>query len=373
MCLKLVVFSETPKNNIKQGGLCMKKVMALVLLLSMILLVFAGCANQATTTPTTTAAKVINLKFAWVVDNVDISQQNFYDTATKYCDFLNATRKDIHVELQLFDGQASVDKQISDIENAVTLGVDGIILSCVDPNGIAPAAKAAMKQGVKILDWRDMGDICDVTFVGANEEAKGQMAYEWAKKYLTDHPDVVWNAGLQQGSTAHPQCFPRMKYMYDLQKEMPSQFKILVEQNSDWSADTSQKMAEDWLQAYPTMNFLQSSSEEQMLGCIAALKDAKVADKFVTVAFNGEQPGVDMIKAGTLQMDVGSVMPIFMGKLIEATINMVLDGLKGHIDISKETMYTITSENVAEYEKLIQLDYMNKTYFPTTLKASYSK
>jgi ABC-type sugar transport system substrate-binding protein len=313
----------------------------------------------------------INLEFAWCTDNVDISQQGFFDTASAYAAYLNKTRDDIHIELTLFDGQASVDKQISDIETAVAKKVSGIILSCVDPDGIAPAARQAMADGIPILDWRDMGDVCTVTFINGNEHTKGKFNYQWTKDYLLSHPDVVFYAGLQQGSTNHPQCYPRMQYMYDLEREMPDRFKILVEANSDWSADTSMRMVEDWLQIYKDMNFISSSSEEQMLGVVEALRGADLLDNFVLTAFNGEAPGVEMIEKSDLDLDVGVVMPLGMGLLMENAIRMVLEGYTGRIDISDQAMFNVDITNVAEYKQKIVVDYDNIHYFDSTLKPSY--
>jgi ABC-type sugar transport system substrate-binding protein len=343
----------------------MKKIMVVLIILTVFTMI--SCNRQGDGS----SGDRINLEFAWCTDNVDISQQGFFDTANAYAAYLNKTRDDIHIELTLFDGQGSVDKQISDIETAIAKKVNAIILSCVDPAGIAPIAQQAMAEGIPVLDWRDMGDVCTVTFINGNEHTKGKFNYQWTKDYLLAHPEVVFYAGLQQGSTNHPQCYPRMQYMYDLEKEMPDRFQILVEANSDWSADTSLKMVEDWLQIYTNMNFISSASEEQMLGVVEALRGANILDRFILTAFNGEAPGVEMIEKGDLDLDVGTVMPMAMGLLLETTIRMVLEGYTGRIDISDQAMFNVDAGNVDEYKQRIVVDYDNIQYFASALKPSY--
>ena len=313
-----------------------------------------------------------HLKFAWLVDNIDISQQAQFDMAQAYVDYLNDTRDDIQIELVLFDGLTTVDKQIADMETAMAMGCDALMLSCVDPDGLRPIAEQAMAEDFKVLDWRDMGGICTVTYVAANEHKKGEEARDWTRQYLLDHPDAVLYAGLQQGSPNHPNCFPRMQYMYDLEKEFPDRFKILVEQYSDWSSNTSMAMAEDWLMAYPEMNFISSSSEEQMLGVIEALRGAGKLDDFTLITFNGEDTGCEMLKKGEIEMDIGQTLPIFMQGLVEYTIKMVMEDYTGSVDLSDLCIKTLTPENVEEYQEFIQLDFYNKKYMDSVIKDSYN-
>lgn len=366
----------------------MKRVLSFMLCVLLVMAILAGCggggsSTSAQATPASTAASNTgeassagnsekrHLVYAWCVDNIDLSQQYFIDTIQAYADYLSRTRDDISVEVTLFDGLASVEKQISDIETAVAMGVDGIILSCVDPDGIRPAAEKAMAEGIEVVDWRNMGDVCTVTYVGADEQAKGRFSYEWTKQYLIDNPDVVLYAGLQQGSPNHPQTFPRMEYLEGLAEEMPDQFKVLVTQNSDWSAETSMKMVEDWLQAYPEMNFISSASEEQMMGCVEALRGEGVLEDFILTTHNGETPGVEMLEKKEIMLDVGVVNPVFCQLLLETAIRATLEGFTGHVDMSDQTMFTITQDNVEEYKEKLIADFDNGLPTETTLKDSY--
>ncbi|MDO4321395.1 MAG: sugar ABC transporter substrate-binding protein [Lachnospiraceae bacterium] len=311
------------------------------------------------------------ITIAWVVDNVDISQRNLYDTAVDYANYLNDTRDDIHIELTLFDGTASVEKQISDIETAIAMGVDCISLASVEPEGIRPAAEAAMEAGIKVLNWRDEGDWCTVHFIAANEDKKGQAQRDWTRQYLEENPDAVLYAGLQYGATSHPNCFPRMQYMKDLEEEFPDRFQILVEQYSDWSTNTSMTMVEDWLQAYPQMNYIASASEEQMLGVIEAVKIHSSLDDFVLVTHNGEQTGIDMLKNGEVEMVVAQTFPIFAQGIIDYCVKMQMEDFTGSVDMSDYSIKVLTPENVADYEKLIQVDYYNNQYYEPILADSY--
>lgn len=316
-----------------------------------------------------TSDEPIKLKFAYCVDGVDLAQQSNYDFAQGYVDYLNSVRKDLQIELVLMDGQSSVDKQIGDVDTAISMGVDGIILSCADPSGLTPITKEAMAAGIPVLDWRDMGDVCTITLDMGTEAGRGVAAYEWFCEYLESNPDVILNVGLQYGSAAQTAQIPRVSEIKKVAEEYPDRFNIVVEQYGDWGADTSMKMTEDWIQVYD-LNCIVTANEEMMVGASEALRGANVIDNFLLLCFNGDQTGIDMIKDGTIDVDVGKLMNVGMALLIEYAVNMTLDGLTGHYDVAGDVMYTITEENVDEYIAARAPDYA-KGLFKSTLKESY--
>lgn len=337
----------------------MKKALALLLALAMILC-FAVSAS----------AEKKHLVFAWCVDNVDLSQQNFIDFAQSYIDYLNETRDDISIEIKIMDGQSNVDKQISDVETAVAMGVDGIILSCVDPAGLAPIAKTAMADGIPVLDWRDMGGICTVTFNLGNETAKGVAVADWLCKYLEENPEAELRIGSIWGATSHPNCFPRMSEAKAAAEKYPDRCKFVVDQYGDWGADSAMKITEDWLQAHD-LNCLLVANEEMMIGASEVLRSQGVLDDFVLITYNGETPGLEMIEKGTIDMDVGTLQSVGTPLLIEYAVNMVLDGLTGSYDVTSQLLSTVTKDNLEEYKSLLtDVDWSNPP-FESTLKAEY--
>lgn len=310
------------------------------------------------------------LVFAYSVDNVDLSQQGYIDYCQLYVDYLNETRNDISVELKIMDGQSSVDKQISDVETAIAMKVDGIIISSVDPVGLTPICKEAMDAGIPVLDWRDMGRFCTVTLDVGNELGKGELAVQWFRDYMDANPDKNLKVGLQRGAPAQTQQYARFEPFAGLAEEYPEQFEIVVEQYGDWGTDTSMKITEDWLQAYD-LNCIVSANEEMMIGVSEVLKGAGVLDDYLLTTYNGEEAGQKMLAEGTIAMDVGTIQSIGSPLIIEHAINMVMDGLTGYFDLSEDVLVTVTPENLEEYKaKTTDPDY-SQNIFESTLKDSY--
>ncbi len=351
----------------------MRKKLCIILTLVTALVGTAACTkNAAGNTQANDSGQVdgkIHLEIAYMVDVADTSMQTQFNVGKAYCDYLNDTRDDLDINLTMYDAKSSLETQISNFETCLTTGVDGIILSAVDSTAIAPYVEQAEAEGVPVLYWRNYGGT--VNFIGANETDWGEMNAQWVRDLLDANPDLVLNAGIEYGATTHPQCFPRLAALEKLPEEYPGRFNILVEQNGDWSQETCQKMVEDWLQAYPEMNFITTASELTMMGCVEALRGAGVLDDFVLTTFNGEQPGVDMLKAGEIDMVVGCATTAKSGLVIQTAILMILEDLTGDVDVSKQISQCITPENVEEYEKKLKVDFYNTTYFEDRLKPSY--
>ena len=311
----------------------------------------------------------IDLKFAWSVDNVDLSQQAYIDSAQEYVEWLNESRDDISVELVIMDGQSSVDKEISDIETAIAMNVDGIIITCADPVGLLPICKEAMAAGIPVLDWRDMGRECTVTIDVGNENSRGEAMKDWFKQYLETNPDENLKVGLQWGAAAQTQQYPRFEKLHELAEEMPERFEIVVENYGDWGTDTSMKMMEDWLQAYD-LNCVVTANEEMMIGVSEVLKAAGVLNDYILTCYNGEKAGLDMLEEGTIAMDVGIVISIGSPLLVEYAIKMALEGFSGYVDLGDDVIVPVTQENLEEFRATTEPDY-SKEWFKTTLKESY--
>src|SRR5947209_13922999 len=63
----------------------------------------------------------------------------------------NDEAKKLDVTLALQDGQGSSPKQSSDLRNAVTQGVDGIVLVPNDVNALVPAVNEALQSNIPLV------------------------------------------------------------------------------------------------------------------------------------------------------------------------------------------------------------------------------
>ena len=72
--------------------------------------------------------------------------------------------------------ESDVQAQITQIEDQITKGADGIALAPTDPNALAPVVDAAKAKGIPVVFVDTKGINEGVTFIGTNNEAGAKLA-----------------------------------------------------------------------------------------------------------------------------------------------------------------------------------------------------
>lgn len=292
-----------------------------------------------------------SVKVAYLTDTIDQSQALLIENMEGYCAYF-AEQRGIEVEFEAFDAKFNLQDQIAQLENCVTMGFDGVVLNCVDAEGIIPAVDAARADGLIINDCRSTGyEGYDLSIDVANETRRGELMKEWILNWMDENPDEVLYVGLIHGAQTTPQCFPRIDIPETIAQERPDNFIVLAEQYCpNWTTDDAMKIMEDWLQAYPEMNFVISSAEQLAYGVAEVIDSAGIGDQFRQVTVNGEPMGIEMMRNGELLMDCGTFAPASGGGMIKLLLEGIVDGKRGDYEYSEYTVFFMTPENVDEVE-----------------------
>ena len=122
--------------------------------------------------------------------------------------------------------EINVARQIEWIETCTKQHVDGIAITALDPNALAPSLKAAAAAGVKVISWdSDVQPAVRKLFVSPPSPEKMGEAFatqmgdamnwegEWA--WLSTGPNVpnqvLWIKMTEDYMKAHPEKFAKMK------------------------------------------------------------------------------------------------------------------------------------------------------------------
>ena len=260
--------------------------------------------TEAGSTEDTSEKKII--KIVWCDDTQDSTRAKMLDICRNRVEEINSERDDIELQLTYYDAQKSVDQQISNVEAAVLTDPDVFIFSCVDSKGSLPCLQIMKDSGAKIIDIRDMGsDLTDVVFYGSDEATYKMAVQDWVRKYVNDNPDKELKVGLIYGAAAQTLQLVRCDLMKELANEMPDRIEIIAEAYGDWDTQRAMGIMEDWIQAYPEMNFVCSANDIMALGASNALVSAGVKDK-VTLTGIDLDGGAELIAEGKQDLDVGA-------------------------------------------------------------------
>jgi ribose transport system substrate-binding protein len=181
-----------------------------------------------------------------------------------------------HPELQVVFADAAQNnaKQVADVENFLQQGIDLLIIS---PNEAAPLTDVVAKacaQGVPVivLDRKVNGDQFTM-WIGADNEAIGKQAGEYAAKYCADknlNPcNIIEIRGLE-GST------PAKERGDGFREGIASNpnAKIIASQNADWLREKAIPVSQAMFQANPDVNVVYAHNDPMAEAAIISAQNA---------------------------------------------------------------------------------------------------
>lgn len=216
------------------------------------------------------------------------------------------------VTLQFEDAQNDVPRQLSQIENFISSGVDAIIVVAVDSDAITQMDRLAVKAGIPIVNInREPPNVDSLgpleAFVGSREVDAGTIqateACRLVKEKLGDgSAKGVILAGdlfIQAGRV-------RTETVQDFVKTQACDFVTIEDmQVADWSRSKASDLVSNWLTAGISPDVIFANNDEMAVGAAQALKAAAVDPESVVVAGIDATPDALMaLKAGDIDLTV---------------------------------------------------------------------
>lgn len=199
-------------------------------------------------------------------------------------------------KLIIADGQASVNTQVSQVENFLTQQVDLLMISPFEAAPLTPVVSRAYKAGVPVieLDRKTTGD--DYTaFVGGDNRQIAREAGEWAAKTLM--PDGG-EAAILEGLPSSSPAIERLEGFKEGIATNPK-IKIVAVQPVDWMEDKAVTVFSAMLQAHPDIKLVYTSNDLAASGAFIAAKQAGKKVKIIgTDGLPGPSGGIRSVADG---------------------------------------------------------------------------
>ena len=248
-----------------------------------------------------------------------------------------------NVELTVTDAGGDTNKQISDVEDLITKGVDAILISPAESQPLSAICKTAVEAGiyVVVLDRELAGDGW-TTFIGANNADIGAAAGEFIKEYMTEND--LKNLVMIEGSAGTITCVDRTDPV--LEAIEGTDINVVAEQSANWLQEEAMEVAENLLQANPegTIDVIYSECDAMTLGVIAALKNAG-RDDVKLVSIDGQKEALAEVKNGKI---VGEFTYPFPGAKGVQVAMQLIDGEEVERRIDIDSVF-INADNVEDY------------------------
>jgi ribose transport system substrate-binding protein len=275
-----------------------------------------------------------------------------YSTEIEYFKILDDCYKkaaaDRGIEVISTDGESSVDKQIHIIEDFIARGVDGIIISAVNPNAERAILEEAMAAGIPVLlqgqerveaDWPTAN-------VGYSEWDMGYMAGELVAEKINK---IAVKVGIL-GFPKWPSCIRRADAHIQALKDNVKGPAINVVINQEGGQrQNGLKVIETALQAHPDLRCVVSINDDGAIGAIAAFEAAGIDIKECCVAgCNNDRAVRPYIREGKI---LGSVDLNHQG-LADAAMDALIAYKNGEEipEMIYVKMHKVTTANIDEFD-----------------------
>lgn len=290
----------------------------------------------------------------WTIGFSNASETNTWRTALREAIEEQVAKYD-NVDLLITDANDSPAKQVSDMEDLLTRGVDGLIIGAANLYVANPILDECEREGIPvvIVDRKVASEKYD-TFVSTDH-------MYGAVRGLTKILDLIGGKGKIAIVEGLPGAGPAVERNAGYDAVLAKYPDVeAVRQAGDWSRASGQRVMENIITAHPALDGIHFDNGEMAVGGVQALRAAGITDEQMRSKrpcltwLDGYNGGLKLIKAGLGKytilhpprlhgsLSVDSMIKIFKGKAVPKRQPIALD--------------EITQENVDQFVAMEEPD-----------------
>lgn len=317
------------------------KIISIFLIVVMPLSILVGCSSKT--------SEKKKFKVGWSIDTISTPFNAAEDKAMK-----DGWAKYPEVELYSTEAQAQSMKQVSDIEDLVTKGIDVLIVKPRDEKTLTETLKNVMKKGITVvlIDRYIEGDAY-TTFIGSDNVEAGRAAAQAMARQLKNKGNIA----IIEATPGASNHMDRTKGFTEEIKKYPD-IKILASQPCIAKRDEGKKLTENWLQGFgEKINGIHSNTDEITMGVVQTLQEAKRKGVIIT-SINGQMEVLKQIIDGNVTMTAA------YSTGVHPAIELSWLIMNGEKDIPKKIMVPVVIVGVDEAKKYYDANTYLFDYIP---------
>jgi len=252
-----------------------------------------------------------------------------------------AKAKELGVTLQAFAGKydGDNDSQVAAVENLISAGAKGILITPSDTKGIVATIQKARDAGILVIALDtplDPIDAADATFATDNFKA-GELIGMWAAKTLGDKAKdahIAFLDAIESQPTVDAARDQGFMTGFGIDVGDPKRYgdetdpRIVGHQWGAGAEEGGRTGMENLLQKDPNVNVVYTINEPTAAGAYEALKAAGKAGDVLMTSVDGGCPGVKNVKDGVIGA-TSQQYPLLMASLgVEAVVEFAKSGKK---------------------------------------------
>lgn len=188
---------------------------------------------------------------------------------------LEAEAKRQGVELYITDAGGDVTKQISDVQDLMTRGIDALLITPATPTSANQIMKKAMDSGIPVITFNSSAD-CDDCYTASIQTDQTEFGYvisKWLLQKINGKGNIIVLNGIAGNSISAEREAGLKKAMEEL-PDGGAGINILATYHADWAYDKGKQAMEQALAAYPEIDAVWSQGGAMSQGAIEAMEAA---------------------------------------------------------------------------------------------------
>jgi ribose transport system substrate-binding protein len=239
--------------------------------------------------------------------------------------------------------EADVDTQIAQVEDAITVGAEALVVAPTDAAALNPTFDRAKEAGIPVLiidsntTWPDK-----LTFIGTDNVAGGRLGGEYLCANLAAGTPVAIITGQETAASI-------VERVQGAQEALDAcGLEVVAKINGEHSREGGLRAMEDILTSNPDVQGVFCINDNEALGAIEALKAAGKNDDVLLVGFDAIPDAVTAIAAGDLEATVAQA-PANMGRFgVAWGLNYLLGLPVAPLTDTGTTL--VTADNAASFQ-----------------------
>jgi ribose transport system substrate-binding protein len=229
---------------------------------------------------------------------------------------------ELGLNVQTFDSEINVDRQITGIESFVNDGAQVIVICLFDPPSVQSALEEAADAGVKIVQYagRQLADIGGVT-ISVEDADMGWAAGEYAAELINDELDGEASVAILDYPDVANVVIRADNIRAAIEEGAPD--AEIVGNYLGGTPENGLTSMETALIEHPEINVVVSINDAGALGAMQALENAG-RDDVIIVGIDAESQAVELIEEGTMYRGTIDTSPARTGEMtIEAAVKLL--------------------------------------------------
>lgn len=168
--------------------------------------------------------------------------------------------------LDITDANNSVEKQLSDINDLLTKGIDILLIDAASSTALNTAVERAQQQGVLVVSFDNAVESPYGIVVNIDQKKFGQVGGDWLATKLESGDEIITLDGAS-GSPVNDDRLSGAKAELDA-----AGISIVAGAATDWDQAKGQSAASDLLAAHPDIKGIYSQGGAPTLGAITVME-----------------------------------------------------------------------------------------------------